>query len=155
MQEQEIKKLPSLTEQKKKLFLEIYRDAGTMREAAERAGVNTSTPYAWIQADAEFREALEIARQDAGEALIREARKRAMKSSDNLLMFLIKKFDPSYRDNPKFITNIAPVVNVSSELKKLNTAELATIREAVYRIRSTPAPILPHHAPHDEGEGKK
>jgi hypothetical protein len=61
-----------------------------------------------------------------------------MKSSDNLLMFLIKKFDPSYRDNPKFITNVAPVVNVSSELKKLNQAELATIREAVYRIRSNP-----------------
>ena len=146
MQEQELKKLPSLTEQKKKVFLEIYRDAGTMREAAERAGVNTSTPYAWIQADAEFRDALEIARQDAGEALIREARKRAMKSSDNLLMFLIKKFDPSYRDNPKLITNIAPVVNVSSELKKLNASELATIREAVYRIRSNP-----HDALHHEG----
>ena len=146
MQEQELKKLPSLTEQKKKVFLEIYRDAGTMREAAERAGVNTSTPYAWIQADAEFRDALEIARQDAGEALVKEARKRAMKSSDNLLMFLIKKFDPSYRDNPKLITNIAPTINVSSELKKLNASELATIREAVYRIRSNP-----HDALHHEG----
>ena len=151
MQEQELKKLPSLTEQKKKVFLEIYRDAGTMREAAERAGVNTSTPYAWIQADAEFRDALEIARQDAGEALIREARKRAMKSSDNLLMFLIKKFDPSYRDNPKLITNIAPVVNVSSELKKLNASELATIREAVYRIRSNPHDALHHEGGKGEG----
>ena len=153
MQEQELKKLPSLTEQKKKVFLEIYRDAGTMREAAERAGVNTSTPYAWIQADAEFRDALEIARQDAGEALVKEARKRAMKSSDNLLMFLIKKFDPSYRDNPKLITNIAgPTINVSSELKKLNASELATIREAVYRIRSNPGQALPDQGGKGEGE---
>ena len=138
MQEQELKKLPSITDQKKRLFLEIYRDAGTMREASERAEINVSTAYDWIRQDTEFRDALEIARQEAGEALIREARRRAMKSSDNLLMFLIKKFDPSYRDNPKLITNIAPVVNVSSELKKLNASELATIREAVYRIRSNP-----------------
>ena len=151
MQEQEIKKLPSLTDQKKRLFLEIYRDAGTMREAAERADIYVGTAYDWIRQDGEFRDALEIARQEAGEALIREARKRAMKSSDNLLMFLIKKFDPSYRDNPKLITNIAgPTINVSSELQKLNQAELATIREAVYRIRSKP-----HDALHHEGEKGK
>ena len=144
MPEQEIKKLPSITDQKKRLFLEIYRDAGTMREASERAEINVSTAYDWIRQDAEFRDALEIARQEAGEALIREARRRAMKSSDNLLMFLIKKFDPSYRDNPKLITNIAgPTINVSSELKKLNASELATIREAVYRIRSNPPQALP------------
>jgi len=148
MQEQEIKKLPTLTEQKKRVFLEIYRDAGTMREAAERADIYVGTAYDWIRHDTEFRDALEIARQEAGEALIREARKRAMKSSDNLLMFLIKKFDPSYRDNPKLITNIAgPTINVSSELQKLNASELATIREAVYRIRSKP-----HDALHHEGE---
>ena len=139
----ELKKLPSITDQKKRLFLEIYRDAGTMREASERAEINVSTAYAWIHADGEFRDALEIARQEAGEALIREARRRAMKSSDNLLMFLIKKFDPSYRDNPKLITNIAPTINVSSELQKLNQAELASIREAVYRIRSNPPQALP------------
>jgi len=147
MEAQPIKKLPSLTDQKKRLFLEIYRDAGTMREAAERADIYVGTAYDWIRQDAEFRDALEIARQEAGEALIREARRRAMKSSDNLLMFLIKKFDPSYRDNPKFVTNVAPVVNVSSELQKLNASELATIREAVYRIRSKP-----HDALHHEGE---
>jgi|TARA_R100000501_G_scaffold1682_1_gene4715 transposase-like protein len=152
MSEQEIKKLPSLTEQKKRVFLEIYRDAGTMREAAERADIYVGTAYDWIRQDAEFRDALEIARQEAGEALIREARRRAMKSSDNLLMFLIKKFDPSYRDNPKLITNIAPVVNVSSELKKLNQAELATIREAVYRIRSKPHDALHHEGGKGEGE---
>ena len=152
MSEQEIKKLPSLTEQKKRVFLEIYRDAGTMREAAERADIYVGTAYDWIRQDAEFRDALEIARQEAGEALIREARRRAMKSSDNLLMFLIKKWDPSYRDNPKLITNIAPVVNVSSELKKLNQAELATIREAVYRIRSNPHDALHHEGGKGEGE---
>ena len=152
MEAQPIKKLPSLTDQKKRLFLEIYRDAGTMREAAERADIYVGTAYDWIRQDTEFRDALEIARQEAGEALIREARKRAMKSSDNLLMFLIKKFDPSYRDNPKLITNIAgPTINVSSELKKLNQAELATIREAVYRIRSNPHEALPH----EEGKGEE
>ena len=122
-----------------------------MREASERAEINVSTAYAWIHADAEFRDALEIARQEAGEALIREARRRAMKSSDNLLMFLIKKFDPSYRDNPKLITNIAPTINVSSELKKLNASELATIREAVYRIRSNPHDALHHEEGKDKG----
>ena len=150
MELEPIKKLPTLTEQKKRVFLEIYRDAGTMREAAERADIYVGTAYDWIRHDAEFRDALEIARQEAGEALVREARKRAMKSSDNLLMFLIKKFDPSYRDNPKFVTNVAPVVNVSSELKKLNQAELATVGEAVYRIRSKPHEALPHEG--EKGE---
>ena len=141
---EEIKKLPTTTDQKKRAFLEAYRNCGTMRGAASSIGINHTTAYDWKNADSEFKEALEIARIDAGEALEDEARRRAYKGSDVLLIFLLKGFFPGKYKEGKVQVQNAPTVNISADLQKLDPSELSRIREAVYRIRSNPHEALPH-----------
>jgi hypothetical protein len=72
--------------------------------ACKAAAIGRRTHYEWVESDPEYAAAVEDAKADAIEALELEARKRATarkRPSDTLLIFLLKKLDPSYRDNHK------------------------------------------------------
>lgn len=101
-------------------FLAAYRQCGNISSAAEAANVARSMFYYWCEHDDAFVAAAQQARLEAVDRLIAEARRRAMEGvrqetpifylgrqigttikteySDNLLMFLIKQADPSFRD---------------------------------------------------------
>lgn len=107
---------------KKAAFLAAYRECGSIRYAAEAAGVDRTTYYQWCEVDPDFVAAAGLAKADAVEALENEARRRAMEGvrkekpiffkdellttvietefSDTLLIFLLKGAAPEkYREN--------------------------------------------------------
>lgn len=110
--------------QQKKAFLAAFALTGVVLTAARQAAVGRSTVYQWLERDEAFSLAFHQAEKDACDVLVQAAWKRAAqgvphetrqydragklidtsvetKYSDSLLMFLIKKRDPSYREASK------------------------------------------------------
>lgn len=89
----------------KAVFLARLENGDSVYKAAQAAGRNRRTFYDWRDQDPEFRLAWEDAIKRSVEVLEDEVRARALdktdKSSHLLLMFLLKKHDPSYRENYK------------------------------------------------------
>ena len=103
---------------KKKAFLAAFRQTGNVRLACEAAQVGRSTHYRWLEADAAYEEAFELAKEDAADILEAEATRRAVEGvkkptgwykgkaggyvrefSDTLLIFLLKGLRPKvYRE---------------------------------------------------------
>ena len=103
---------------KKRAFLAAFRESGNVRLACETAGVGRSSTYRWLDEDAEYREAFDLAKEDAADTLEAEAYRRAVRGvkkpvgwykgepggqvteySDTLLIFLLKGARPEkYRE---------------------------------------------------------
>jgi hypothetical protein len=80
-------------------FIEVFAATGNVRLAASAVGVSRDAPYKRAQADPEFAAAWLRAREDAIDMLEAEARRRALGSSDALLVFLLKSERPEkYRE---------------------------------------------------------
>lgn len=111
---------------RKRLFLKLFAELGTVTGAAGQAGVRPETVRAWRESDPEFARQYEEAAQLAADRLEEEARRRAVEGvlrkrftrtgrpvidpdtgkqyveaeySDSLLMFLLKARNPArFRD---------------------------------------------------------
>ena len=103
---------------KKKAFLAAFRKTGNVRLACEAAEVGRSSHYRWLETDAAYEEAFELAKEDAADILEAEAKRRAIEGvlepvgfykgepgghvrrySDTLLIFLLKGLRPEvYRE---------------------------------------------------------
>jgi len=103
---------------KKRAFLAAYALTGNIGEAAKAADIHRQTHNKWLEADPVYAAAFVQAKEDAGDALETEARRRAVegveepvfykgdevatvrKYSDVLLIFLLKGIRPDkFRDN--------------------------------------------------------
>ncbi len=62
---------------KKRALLAAFRETGNVRLACETAGVGRSSHYRWLEADAAYQEAFELAKEDAADILEAEARRRS------------------------------------------------------------------------------
>jgi hypothetical protein len=82
-------------------FIAAYSRCGNITEAAELARLTRQSHYAWLWENVNnYAEAFKAAQETAVERLEAEARRRAMASSDTLLIFLLKGYRPDrYRDN--------------------------------------------------------
>jgi hypothetical protein len=81
-------------------FLEVYRQTGNVRLSASAAGIDRDAAYRRRQKDQKFAAAWANAREDAIDTLEAEARRRALSTSDTLLIFLLKSLRPDvYREN--------------------------------------------------------
>jgi hypothetical protein len=87
------------TKQKARRVLDILREGGTIKEACDAVHMSRSTLHEWRTDDPEFAAEVEAAIEDGTDVLAGIARDRAKEKSDLLLMFILKKRDPSYRDN--------------------------------------------------------
>ncbi len=84
---------------KKRAYLAAYAATGVKTFAARFAQVNYSTSKRWYLKDAAFALASDECNDEATDALVVEARKRAFDGSDLLLIFLLKAHRPDvYRD---------------------------------------------------------
>ena len=101
-----------------KAFLAAFRETGNVRLACEVAGVGRTSHYRWREENPAYREAFDLARQDATDVLEAEAHRRAVEGieepvgwykgvaggtvrrySDVLLIFLLKSLRPErYRE---------------------------------------------------------
>ncbi len=97
---------PDVTDTKKLAYLVEYSRTGSHAKACKAAGISAKTSWNWRHDGRpeylQFRESLEVAKQILVDRLEAEVFKRAIEgNSDSLLMFLLKKHDPSYRENYK------------------------------------------------------
>ena len=109
-------------------FLEAYITCGTITHAARMAKIARQTHHAWLAGDTEYQQLFAEAEIAATDALIKEARRRAIdgisepilykgevvktirKYSDNLLMFLIRGALPEvYRERYEFSGGSKPI----------------------------------------------
>jgi len=90
--------LPSAMEWRP-IFLATLRATGNIRLSCHQAGIGRKTAYIAKEKSAEFQSQWEEALNDAVDVLEGEARKRALETSDTLLIFLLKAHRPElYRE---------------------------------------------------------
>ena len=81
------------------VFVEQLVKGQTITDAAKAAGICRRTAYSWRESDEAFAEAWDDALEIGTEKLETEATRRALESSDTLLIFLLKARRPNvYRD---------------------------------------------------------
>ncbi len=103
---EKMSEFPEINDTKKLAYLLEYSRSGSHAKACKVAGVTAKTSWNWRHDSRpeylQFRESLEVAKQILVDRLEAEVFKRATEGgSDSLLMFLLKKHDPSYRENYK------------------------------------------------------
>jgi len=80
-------------------FLATLRNSGNVRVSCEKAGIARKTAYQWKKKSKTFAKKWEDALEDAVDMLEDIAMERAKKSSDVLLIFLLKAHRPEkYKD---------------------------------------------------------
>jgi hypothetical protein len=120
-------------------FIRALMEGASIRHATRVAGVDITMPYKRRAEDEEFRAAWNRAAEIGTELLEQEAQRRAYHGtlkpvfqrgvqvglvreySDVLLMFLLKKRDPSYRDSSSVTvnnTNQVSVANVFDDIER-------------------------------------
>ncbi len=83
-------------------FLAGFRETGNVRDACVLAGIGRTTVYDRLKTDRAFAADFETARDDAVDVLSAEARRRAMSTSDTLLIYLLKVHGgPEYRNDQR------------------------------------------------------
>lgn len=86
-------------ESRQKRFLKAYSRCGNITEAARIAKVDRTMHYEWLKEQSEYSELFSAAQEQSIQTLESIARKRAEKSSDVLLIFLLKSLRPAvYRE---------------------------------------------------------
>ncbi len=90
----------------KPVFLKCLRINGCVSHAADAAGITRATAYAHRKRDEEFARAWDEAEDHSTEALEKEGIRRALETSDLLLMFFLKARRPHvYRENAQIWRN--------------------------------------------------
>jgi hypothetical protein len=107
----------AIYQEKRERFLALLQEKPNVTQAAAGAGLDRTTVYQWQRHDPEFAAEWDRCLRIGVDKEIEEARRRAFegveepvfyqgvqiatvkKYSDVLAMFLIKKHDPSFRDN--------------------------------------------------------
>jgi hypothetical protein len=121
-------------------FLTAYSQCASITTAAETAGVVRQNHYVWLRL-AEYAAAFASAKEAAVERLEGECYRRAMRGSDNLLMFALKRHIPAYRDRQHIdMTTDAVISHQTTELSDVERAD--RIEKLLARARSR-MPALP------------
>ena len=101
---------PKKADEWRPVFLEVLRNSANVRAACQKAGITRQAAYKSRAASDEFRAEWDVAIEDAIDVLEAVAQDRARKSSDTLLIFLLKAHRPAkYRETTRVINlNLTP-----------------------------------------------
>lgn len=86
------------TRVKKVAFLDNFNRFVTPAHTCQAIGIAIPTFYLWLHNDQAFADAYQIVERHLTDRLVRIATSRAIRGSDNLLMFMLKARDPRYRE---------------------------------------------------------
>lgn len=115
-------------------FLELYAQTGNVMLSARGAGVDRTTPYDLKNRDEAFAAAWASADEASIQVLEAEARRRAMATSDVLLIFLLKSRRPEvYRENHRMevVGDGGGPVRTQVVPTELDDHERAALRRAI------------------------
>jgi len=136
-----VKKRSSVTIEKEKIFLKELSQCGNVTQSAAAAGIGRRSVYRARKRSETFAKQWDEAEQLGVEALLDEARRRAVQGtvtdwmtdkdgnrvpakirySDNLLMFLIKARKPEYRDRQQI--DVGVTAGLSKLAERMAAAE--------------------------------
>ena len=132
---------PEINDTKKLSYLVEYSRSGSHAEACKVAGVSAKTSWNWRHDTRpeylQFQESLLVATQILVDRLEAEVFRRALEGdSDSLLMFMLKKFDPSYREGYKAPSVEQQAIQAASRecFQELKENEMIRINE-VHRFQ--------------------
>ncbi len=141
MEQEQMSEFPEINDTKKLAYLVEYSRSGSHAEACKVAGVSAKTSWNWRHDNRseylQFQESLEVARQILVDLLEAELFKRAIEGgSDSLLMFALKKHDPSYREGykPPTVEQQAIQAAARESFEKLKENEMLRIND-VHRFQ--------------------
>jgi hypothetical protein len=141
--------------EKQKVFLDSFRELGTVSAACIAAGIGRTTAYRWRQADEDFALAWHDLEEDTTDEMEREAYRRAVEGvpepvfhkgeeiatinrySDTLLIFMLKARKPeTYRE--RFDVNHSGKVATPErpDLSKLDLEEAEQLTRLLAKARS-------------------
>ena len=121
---------------KRKAFLIAYAQCGTLKGAAEAAGIGRTVHYNWLGQD-DYAEAFTVADRMAGKSLEDEAVKRAFDGSDTLLIFLLKGAMPDkYKDRQHIQTDAKVIVTKAQveNYENVTEEELEALRSIAIKL---------------------
>jgi hypothetical protein len=98
---------------RKAAFLKAFARVGNVSAAARMVGIDRDDHYKWMKDDDEYQEAFQSAMGEAVDELLAAARKRALATSDTLMVFLLKtlgvnEYEGSTQEPYKVYVNIDP-----------------------------------------------
>lgn len=135
-----------LDDVKKRRVLQHYvNTGGQVGKSCRLAGISHQTHYNWLAADPDYAAAYALAQERSLDVIEQEIIRRGVKGfkepiiyqgkvtghvrrySDNLLMFLAKRRDPLYRDNPQLALGLKAAGDVKISLSIPRPDEPAAI----------------------------
>ena len=120
------------TVERKRLFIQAYREEGSIYHAALAVRINRKTAYRWIESDPQFAEALEESKEDCYDKAESSVYRKALNGDSLLLMFYLKAHRPKFRDK---VTIDIEAVNeeIRERMRQLNSGT-----QAVNRLQFSP-----------------
>lgn len=111
------------TVERKRAFVEAFREEGTIYHAALVAGIHRSTYYDWIEQDTAFLRAVEDSKEDCYDKAETSVFRKALAGDSLLLMFYLKAHRPKFRDK---VTIDIDAVNseIQERMKGLNMRQV-------------------------------
>lgn len=149
-------------------FLAAYSTCGAVNRSAEDASCSPEAYYKWLDTDVySFQKRFDLAKARYLERMEVEADRRGVDGidkpifyrdqlitttkqySDNLLMFRMKKLDPTYRDNNTITLDVSPIQNLLDRMRDKGEARLpeATVIEGSVSETEPSQPPLDEEQP--------
>lgn len=118
------------TAEKLQNFLENYAATGQVVKACEAAGIPCKQHYRWLRADARYKEAFEELQNVAGQRLEDTAMRLALEGEVPVLLALLRKFKPEYRERIEQSVNVSIEVTDRLEAARARARALTPVIDA-------------------------
>jgi len=125
---------------KKRAFLAAFAECGEVKQSAELADISRELHYDWKAQDEEYAAAFAVAELLAADELEDEARRRAKKGGDKLLMFLLSALKPEkYKVRKEITSQVEHKHRVEIDLTALTDDELNALARLADKAAIKPA----------------
>lgn len=111
------------TVEKKRAFVEAYREHGSIYHAAIAAKIHRTTYYNWVDRDPQFQQAVEDSKEDCSDQVESSVFKKAINGSTLDAIFYLKAHRPKFRD--RVTIDVEVVKNeIEERMNQLNLRSL-------------------------------
>lgn len=117
-------------------FLQSYLEFGTVTAGCRGAGVSRRQYYHWLEKYPDFKEAVDVALEGHVDDLEEAARTRAKEKSDLLMIFLLKRHRPEFRDSHQVPGGSGAEGSKPQEQEEAEAAAAETVKSRLNSLRA-------------------